>query len=189
MAKDAEGKAIEKIVAQRIFDRIGRAGYPVYGYYPFYYPYGPDIATEVAVLGAYHDVIARAAAINAVAGLVGPSADMALKILEGAVTPEKPKEGEAKEGDKPKEKAAVQLEETGVPVLIEPHLLENEAEDVDLKQRDYIIDGINGIDFLQTKTEGVPVYVNPTLLPNEAIDVDLKQRDFIIDGINGIDFV
>lgn len=51
---------------------------------------------------AYHDVIARAAAINAVAGMVAPSADMALKILEGAVNKDaKPAE------EKPKEKAAV----------------------------------------------------------------------------------
>ena len=44
VAKDAEAKAIEKIVAQRIWDRVGGYGYPTYGYYPYYYPYGPDIA-------------------------------------------------------------------------------------------------------------------------------------------------
>jgi len=67
--------------------------------------------------------------------------------------------------------------------------MENEVSDVDLNQRDFILDGINGIDFVQTKSEGVPVYVNPTLLPNEAITTDLHQRDYIIEGINGIDFV
>jgi hypothetical protein len=49
VAEDAEAKAIEKIVAQRIFDRIypGAAGaYPVgYGYYPYYYPYALDVAS------------------------------------------------------------------------------------------------------------------------------------------------
>lgn len=45
VAKDAEDKAIEKIVAQRIFDRIGGYGYPTYGYYPYYYPYGPDVSS------------------------------------------------------------------------------------------------------------------------------------------------
>lgn len=73
--------------------------------------------------------------------------------------------------------------------MIEPHLRVNEVEDADLKQRDYIIDGLNGIDFVQTEAEGVPVYVNPKLLPNEAADVDLTQRDYIIDGMNGIDFL
>lgn len=186
-AKDAEAKAIEKIVAMRIWDRIAGAGYPTYGYYPYYYPYAPDIATEVAVLGAYHDVIARAAAINAIAGLVGPSADSALKILEGAVN----KDAKPAAADKPKDKATIQLEETGVPVLMEPqHLMVNEMADADLKQRDFIVDGINGIDFVQTKAEGVPVLMEPQhLLVNEMADADLKQKDYIIDGINGIDFV
>lgn len=69
-------------------------------------------------------------------------------------------------------------------------MLTNEVADVDLKQKDFIIDGINGIDFVQTKAEGVPVFVEPTnLLVNQAAEVDLKQKDYIIDGINGIDFV
>jgi len=76
-----------------------------------------------------------------------------------------------------------------VPVFVQPTLMVNEVADVDLKQRDFIIDGMNGIDFVQTKEEGVPVFVNPTLMPNEAVDVDLSQRDYIIDGMNGIDFV
>ena len=67
--------------------------------------------------------------------------------------------------------------------------MENEVADVDLMQKDYIIDGINGIDFVQTKSEGVPVLIEPRLMTNEMADVDLKQKDYIIDGINGIDFV
>ena len=65
----------------------------------------------------------------------------------------------------------------------------NEEYDADLSQRDYIIDGINGIDFVQTKSEGVPVFVEPHLLTNEVSDADLLQKDYIIDGVNGIDFV
>jgi hypothetical protein len=38
--------------------------------------------------------------------------------------------------------------------------------DADLMQRDYILDGINGIGFMQTKAEGVPVLIEPTLLKN-----------------------
>jgi hypothetical protein len=99
------------------------------------------------------------------------------------------KPAEAKKDDKPKDKAAVQLEEQGVPVFVEPTLMVNECPTCDLKQKDYIIDGINGIDFVQTKSEGVPVFVEPTLLVNEAADVDLKQRDITIDGVNGFDYV
>ena len=67
--------------------------------------------------------------------------------------------------------------------------MKNEMADVDLMQRDYILDGINGIDFVQTKTEGVPVLIEPTLMKNEMTDADLMQRDYIIDGINGIGFL
>ena len=179
VAKDAESKAIEKIVAQRIFDRITYSGYPGYPYYnPYYYPYPVDVASKVAAITAYHDIIARSEAINAIAGMVAPSADMALKILEGATTP-----------SAPPAKAAVQLSAEGVPVLIEPHLMENEMADADLLQKDYIIDGINGIDFVQTQEQGVPVLIEPRLMTNEVADADLKQKDYIIDGINGIDFV
>lgn len=102
VANDAEAKAIEKIVAERVFDRISYGGYPTYGYYPYYYPYGPDVASKVAAMSAYHDIIARAAAINAIAGLVAPSADEALKILEGINNKDaKP------EAEKPKDKAAL----------------------------------------------------------------------------------
>lgn len=119
--------------------------------------------------------------------MVAPSADMALRILQGAVTPTTPPpEAQAA---KPKDKAAIQLESEGVPVLIEPTLRPNEMSDVDLEQRDYIIDGINGIDFVQTKTEGVPVLIEPKLMKNEVSEADLLQRDYIIDGINGIGFL
>ena len=188
VAADAESKAIEKIVSQRIWDRIAYDGYPAYPYYyPNYYHYPGDIAAKVAAITAYHDVIERAAAINAIAGMVAPSADMALKILQGATTPATPPPG-APEA-KPKEKAAVQLSAEGVPVLIEPKLMKNEMTDADLMQRDYIIDGINGIDFVQTKSEGVPVLIEPKLMKNEMTDADLMQRDYIVDGINGIGFV
>jgi len=114
VAKDAEAKAIEKIVAERVWNRISGYGYPTYGYYPYYYPYGPDIAEKVAAVAAYHDIIARAEAVNAIAGAVGPSAAEALKILEGM----KDKDAKPKEGDKPKDKAFVGTNEQGVPVFV-----------------------------------------------------------------------
>jgi NAD(P)H-hydrate repair Nnr-like enzyme with NAD(P)H-hydrate epimerase domain len=187
VAADAEAKAIEKIVSQRVWDRLTWDGYPGYPYYyPGYYHYPGDVAAKVAAITAYHDVINRAAAINAVAGMVAPSADMALKILEGATNPTATPPPDAQ---KPKDKAALQLNAEGVPVLIEPTLMKNEMSDVDLMQRDYILDGINGIDFVQTKTEGVPVLIEPTLMKNEMTEADLMQRDYIVDGINGIGFL
>ena len=182
VGKDAEAKAIEKIVAMRIFDRIS-GSYPTYpyGYYPYYYPYPEDVARHAAAVAAYHDIIARAEAVNAIAGMVAPSADVALKLLEGIKEPKKE--------EKPPAKAFVQTEEQGVPVTIEPTLLTNECPTCDLKQKDYIIDGVNGIDFVQTKAEGVPVFVEPTLLVNEMAAVDLKQKDIIIDGVDGFDYV
>jgi len=114
VAKDAEAKAIEKVVAERIWRRIEYGGYPTYGYYPYYYPYAPDIASKVAAITAYHDVIARAEAINAINTMVTPSAELVLKILEGQAN----KDAKPKDEDKPKDKAAVQLSEQGVPVFV-----------------------------------------------------------------------
>lgn len=61
-----------------------------------------------------------------------------------------------------------------MPVLVNPVLRPNEVATVDLKQRDYVIDGVNGFDFVQTGEEGVPVTVNPVLMKNEVADADLK---------------
>lgn len=94
----------------------------------------------------------------------------------------------------------VQTETQGVPVFVRPKLLENECADCDLRQRDYIIDGVDGYDLVQLKDKepedsmvlqvnGVPVLVNPKLLPNEAANVDLRLRDVIIDGVDGYDYV
>jgi hypothetical protein len=123
--------------------------------------------------------------------MVAPSADLAVKILEGAVKPEAPPKDDKPKDDKPKDKAFLQVQEQGIPVWNDPvQLMTNEVAGVDLKQKDYIIDGLNGIDFVQTKAEGVPVWNDPVqLLTNEVADVDLKQKDYILDGMNGIDFV
>lgn len=61
-----------------------------------------------------------------------------------------------------------------MPVWNDPvQLLPNEVADVDLKQRDYIVDGVNGFDFVQLDNlqrpidettlmvKGVPITVNP----------------------------
>lgn len=100
----------------------------------------------------------------------------------------------------PKESTLLQTSAEGVPVLVSPKLLPNEAADMDLRQRGYIMDGVDGYDFVQLndnvpdddmvlQVNGVPVLVNPKLLTNEAADIDLRLRDVIIDGVNGYDFV
>ena len=71
---------------------------------------------------------------------------------------------------------------------------------MDLRQRGFIMDGVDGYDFVQLKDDvpedntvlqvnGVPVFVNPKLLVNTAGDLDLRLRDQIIDGVNGYDYV
>ena len=119
VAKDAEAKALEKMVAEKLYGRISGERYPyagtaMYGYnntrYPYEhygygdpryggygagygygypaahygYPYAPDIAGHVAAVAAYHDVIMRHEAANAIAGLVAPSAGVALDLINEA---------------------------------------------------------------------------------------------------------
>ena len=42
----------------------------------------------------------------------------------------------------------VGLEAEGVPVLVQPNLMKNTLAESDMDQRNYIIDGINGYDFV-----------------------------------------
>ena len=42
----------------------------------------------------------------------------------------------------------VGLEAEGVPVLVQPNLMKNTVGDSDLDQRNYIVEGINGYDFV-----------------------------------------
>jgi len=106
----------------------------------------------------------------------------------------------AAEAKAPKEATLLQTSAEGVPVLVRPKLLPNEAAEMDLRQRGYIMDGVDGYDFVQLndnipedemvlQVNGVPVLVNPKLLENEMGAVDLRLRDVIMEGVNGYDFV
>ena len=55
--------------------------------------------------------------------------------------------------DAPKDASLLQTTSEGVPVLVRPKLLPNEAADIDLRQRDYIMDGVNGYDFVKLSDE------------------------------------
>ena len=74
----------------------------------------------------------------------------------------------------------------GVPVLVHPTLLENEAADIDLRQRDIIIDGVNGYEYAQLNDQiddesvvlqvnGTPVLVNPESMMFKESDNQMKS--------------
>ena len=82
--------------------------------------------------------------------------------------------------------------------------MSNTEAKTDLLQRDFVIDGVNGFDFLQQSdtlmrpfddeqvvlnVRGVPVLVNPVLMENTESKTDLLQRDLVIDGVNGFDYI
>ena len=63
----------------------------------------------------------------------------------------------------------VVLQVNGVPVLVDPVLMTNTEAKTDLNQKNIVIDGVNGFDFVQTGKQsdrtvminGVPVTVPP----------------------------
>ena len=75
--------------------------------------------------------------------------------------------------------------------------MKNDMADADIQQRDYIIDGINGIDFVQLNNpvENPPFNnwsVNQPSPPHRRGlkgKEDLGLRDLTIDGVNGYDLV
>jgi len=97
------------------------------GYHPmsYGYPYGgygAGIAGHVAAVAAYHDVIMRQEAANAIAGLVAPSAGVALDLIneareagaaarkatsDGRGTKTGNKIGDKSDDDKPEDKSTV----------------------------------------------------------------------------------
>jgi len=191
VAKDAEMKAIEEVLSKRILDRLTYDyGYP-YGN-PHYYPINPELAYTIGSLRAYHDYVLGWELENAIAGLVAPSIEEVAKVL-GAITNisgmKNAKEGEKAAAAAPKAPAAagfVQLEAEGVPVLVQPTLLENEAFATDLKQRNIMMDGVNGYDFVQTKAEGIPVLVNPeSMIKTDTMEgVGLGEMQIGLEDVN-----
>ena len=185
VSKDADMKAVEAVLADRILGRLISGGY-IYGS-TLAYPIDKDIALKIAALRAYHELVLNYELSNAIAGLVEPSVADVLRVLQAATGDDEKKE--EKKGGEPAKKSLLQIEETGVPVLIQPKLMSNEVADVDLGMRNVIIDGVDGFDYVQTAENGVPVYVQPKLLTNQVSDADLNQRGYIIDGVDGFNFV
>jgi hypothetical protein len=98
------------------------------------YPYAliyPDIASKIAALKTAQDAILKWEIANAITGLVSPSAETVIRLINSMNNSKKP--------------SLVQnlmLEEKGVPLPNEPSLMYNYAGDEDLDQHNFIIDGV-----------------------------------------------
>ena len=156
-------KAVEAALASRIMGKLyPGTGYPYYGYgYPLIHPIiSKESAEAIGAINAIHGAILRYEYDNAIAGLVKPSVDAVSKILE-AITNEKGmagKAGDKKEDKKDAPESKTFLQTEGVPVTVNPTLMPNEMKDADLGQRNWVIEGVNGYDLVQTKEQGVPVF-------------------------------
>jgi len=174
VSKDAEMKAVEAALAGRILDRLtgGKAGF-IPGYTPLAYPLlQPDLGRAVGAIHAVHNAIIAYEYANAIAGLVKPSVDAVAKVLE-AVTDTS---GMGNNSTTPAATSNLQLNAEGVPVYVNPILMENQVSDADLGQRNWVIDGVNGFDLVQLNEGGVPVLVHPEseLMTNEMANVRLN---------------
>lgn len=174
-------KAIEGALARRVLDRLGPYSYP---YYPLT---GSPILDRAVTVRAYNDMVLGYEAANAGywGYPLVPSSEDVRKVLDvvtntegmvagknGVPVPADPVNYTGKlgaavaavtapqvsaESKKPAEKSLVQVDEQGVPVLVQPKLLPNEAADIDLRQRDIIMDGVDGYAFVQLTDEEKPI--------------------------------
>ena len=187
VSKDTEMKAVEAALAHRIIGRISgtAAGYG-YGYiptYPLAYPLHPEVGKAVAAVNALHNSIIAYEYANTIAGLVAPSVDAVTKVLESITdTSGMKKDSKSTTSSTPAASSNLQLDAEGVPVLVNPVLLQNEVADVDLGMRNWVLEGVNGYDLLQLN--GVPVLVNPEseILTNEVADARLNPCE----NVNGV---
>ena len=186
-SKSGQMGAVEKILADKIYNRIISDGYyrPPYtsSYYrPYYGPYNSNplsagLYGDLNRLLDYDRYVRGYENVNAVVGAVlDPKLEEILGVAHDLIngkkegTKDATKEAAAKDATKeaaakPAAKSLMQLGLEGVPVLVDPTLLENKVGEDVLDQRNYIIDGINGIDFVQTN--------------------DLQNEDLVVLHING----
>lgn len=155
--KDADLKKLGESLGKKVVDELTTYGvpygYPLYPYVPYTSPYYSDIAGIVSSANAYYDYVRRYEAANAAAKYYNsPAYDDVVKALRAAYSPAAPSAAQT-----PAKQSLIQTE--GIPVYVNPVLRKNEAGDEDLQQRDIVIDGVNGFDYVQT--QGVPVLVHP----------------------------
>lgn len=156
--KDGQMRAVEAALADKIYNRIIGEGYyrPAYTsayyrpYYPTYRPYlSSNLDSEIHRVLGYHNYVNRYEAVNKVVGhTLDPKLEEVIGVLYDLVN----KKGAKAEANatKPAEKTLIQSGEQGVPVFVDPMIQKNNMAEEDIGQRDYIIDGLNGIDFVQT---------------------------------------
>jgi len=162
-------RAVESYLTDSIYNRIIDQGYyrPTYRsayyrpYYPAYRPYSYGLDYEVKRLLNYHEYLNNYDTVNHVVShthdpklqeIIGVLYDLANKKDGAAATPAASANATAN-ATAPAKKTLLQLEATGVPVFVDPSLINNDMSDADMQQRDYIIDGVNGIDLVQTEDE------------------------------------
>ena len=75
----------------------------------------------------------------------------------------------------PKAETLLQTSAEGVPVLVIPKLLPNLAADMDLRQRGYIMDSVDGYDFVQLKYDVPEGNGRQLSLPREASTQQLHR--------------
>lgn len=197
-AKDAEMKQVEAALSRRILDRLA-GGYGPYSAYPWagsplldriaaVHAYHDMVLGYEAANNIYGYLVPTLDDVHKVLDIVTDTSGMVAG-KGGRPVPADPVNTSGKLGAEvaagtailqsraaeaaaaaPKESSLIQTESEGVPVLVRPKLLPNEAADIDLRQRDYIIDGVNGYDFVQLsdsipednvtlQVNGVPVLV------------------------------
>lgn len=189
VAKDAEYKAVEDALAGRIVNRL-REQYPTYPYggyggyayggYPYSYPLN-GYYDYVDSLRRYHDWVhaydlenhivgamldpSVTALLDAYSKILGPNptaADITAANKASIAPAAKPAAGAT--ATKPAATALLQTE--GVPVFVNPILMSNTAGSDDLLQRNFVVDGVNGFDFVQLEetvvlqVNGVPRTIN-----------------------------
>ena len=171
LEKDGQMRAIEGALADKIYQRVITEGYyrPTWTStyyrpsYPVYRPYvsSTSLDSEIRRILSYHTYVNSYESINKVLGhtldpklqeIIGVLYDLVNK-KDGAAA--KPAAANATKNATAKAqiatKSLIQTEEQGVPVHIDPILMRNSMSEADLSQRDYVIDGVNGIGFVQTE--------------------------------------
>ena len=186
IARDAEMKALEEALAKRILEKMKGTNLTN--------TLTKDLSTQIAALKAYHDTIRKYEAAKQIVNATTPTQSDVAKALEAVnklhdtlrnITSSLNTTTTSLTSTK--STSLLQLEEQGVPVYVQPTLVPNEVKDADLLQRNYIIDGVNGIDFTQISDEiddsitlqvnGVPVTVNPVLMrPTGMEKMSLGQK-------------
>jgi hypothetical protein len=166
-AKEHEMRGHEAALANHLYDRLLSGGY-VKGYigdrFEPVLPLPLDLIDQATAIKAYHDSVLGYDMIHHIVSAYAPHLQAVLDSIAKIVGSKGEASGKndtkkaetKKEDAKPAADKKVQiptasfvgLETEGVPVLVQPNLMKNTVGDADLDQRNYIVEGINGYDFV-----------------------------------------